>query len=588
MKRWMKIALAVLLVVVLLLAAIPLALPSLARHYGGGWLKEQTGRTLTLGGLFLSPLNWTLELRDVALSEPNSAETFAAFDRLTLRVSPKSLLEQAVIVTGFELVGPKVQILRAGDRFNFSDFAELTPPAPEPPEKPAAEKGQPLRFSLNNLQIVNGSALYVENKDGAETQRHSVRDLNLAVPFIGNTPYLADKYVTPVFHAVINDAPLNLDGKLKLFSDAVEVAVTIDLNRVDIPFYLDLLPNALPVKIASGHFGGDVEIVYRATESQQPQLQVAGEMRVSALRVAVPHGADLAFLPFVVARIAPSQVLDRQLHLETVHIYNPEGYLGRNRQGRWSFAGLTAPAAPSGQATAETEAEAAPFLATLGELHLKNGRVELRDELPEGGFRAEVHDLNLDVAGFSTAPQSRATYALSLRSGRKERLQVAGGLIAEPLTVEARVALDELRLEAYTPYLSPYLSAPLFGRVGLEGDVVFSDGILRLEGGRLDLNDLAASFGGDEGVTLARLSVAGCRFDGGENRLEIDRVELDDGVLTLSRSAEGRLSFLNLLREPAPTDEAGKPAEPKGAAQPFHYQLQELTAKGLQLDFTDR
>ncbi len=77
----MKIVLATFLFLILLVASIPLALPSLVRSFGGDWLKEKTGRTLVLGDLSLNLLTWSLELRDVSLSEPNSEEIFAAFDR---------------------------------------------------------------------------------------------------------------------------------------------------------------------------------------------------------------------------------------------------------------------------------------------------------------------------------------------------------------------------------------------------------------------------------------------------------------------------------------------------------------------------
>jgi Domain of Unknown Function (DUF748)/AsmA family len=592
MKRWLKIVLAATLVLLLLAAAIPLALPSLVRSYGGDWLKEKTGRTLAFDDLSLNLLTWSLELRKVSLSEPNSKEVFASFDRMTLRVSPMSLFEKAVIVTEFQLVGPKIQIFRDGNRFNFSDFTDLRQAEPEAPVGPATEPGDPFLFSLNNMQIINGVVLYVENQDGVEQQRHSVRDLNLSVPFIGNTPYLVDRSVTPFLHVFINDAPLDLGGKLKVFSDAVEVAVNIDLKNVDIPFYFNLIPQPLPLKVSSGSLDCNVEIVYRVAESQPPQLQVAGEVRVAALRGAVSSGGDLLFLPFVVARIAPSQILDHQLHLDRLHIYNPEVYLERDQGGRWSFADLIAPASPAEPLVIEPEdeekEETAPFLATIDDFLLKNGRVVFRDELPEGGFHTEINDLTLAVTEFSTAPQSRAGYVLSLQTGREERLQVSGGLVIEPLAVEAQAALNDLRLETYTPYLTPFFTAPVSGLAGLQAKISFSDGRVNLEDGRLDLNRITTSFGGDEGVELSRLSVAGVRFDGGENRLEIGKVELADGRLTMTQSAEGRLSFLNLLREPVSAAEKVKPAASAEAAAPLYYQLQELTAKGLQVTLTDQ
>ncbi|MEJ2199769.1 MAG: AsmA family protein, partial [Desulfuromonadaceae bacterium] len=296
MKRWQKITLASVLTLLLLMLLLPLTLPPLVRHYGGGWLQENTGRTLSLGDLSLNLFTWTLELRQVALSEPNSAEPFASFERLTLKMSPMSLFQRAIIVREFQLVAPRIRIVRQDERFNFSDFTELQQPEENAPAEPAAAD-KPLRFSLNNLQITDGALLYLEQQKGIETQRHRIVDLDLAVPFIGNTPYLVDKYVTPALHVLINDAPLDLGGKLKLFSDAVEVAVDIDLKKVDLPFYFNLLPKTLPLDIPSGTLGSDLELVYRVAKTQPPDLQISGDVQLSVLRLNLEQDGHLLFLP---------------------------------------------------------------------------------------------------------------------------------------------------------------------------------------------------------------------------------------------------------------------------------------------------
>lgn len=602
MKRWLKWTLGIFVGFLILGSATLLALPNLVRHFGGNWLKENTGRTLTLGDLSLNVLTWKLVVEDFALSEPHSDERFAGLERLEIQVSPKSIIEKALIVNKFDLVAPYAQVFKEGDDYNFSDLAGSEKPEEAPPQE-ASAPAEPFLFSFNNLRIVDGEALYVERKEGAEAQRHTLKRLNLAVPFIGNVPHLLDQYITPALSLVLNDATIRGEGQLKLFTEAVEASVDLLLSDVDIPFYLKLVPTPLPVQVRSGKLGSDLQLVYRATAEKAPELEVGGKVRLSAIDVAEPSGADLVKLPQVNIDLATSKVLENQVLLDGVYIYSPEINLDRNPGGEFNFARLGQPAATSeaekkvepepqpaeAKATAE---KSAPFLATVKTLLVKNGRLAFRDAVPEGGFQRDISALDLTVRDFSTAPAKRATYALSLKTDQEEAVKIDGGLVLEPLAVESAVDLSGFGLESYYPYLKPFLNHPVSGAAAVKAAVDFREGVIKVADGQLALQDLHVPFGGNEGLKLARLEVSDCSFDGGQNRLDIAKVELADGGATLSMSPQGRISALNLLRESAPEapaapEKTAKVAEPEPAA-PFRYNLREIAARKLRVDFTDK
>lgn len=601
MKRWMKWTLGIVVGLLILGSATLLALPNLVRHFGGNWLKENTGRTLTLGDLSLNVLTWKLTVEDFALSEPNSDERFAGLTRLEIQVSPKSIIEKALIVNKFDLVAPYAQVFKEGDVFNFSDFAGSEKPEEAPPEE-AEEAAEPFLFSLNNLRIVDGEALYVERKEGSEIQRHSLRELNLAVPFIGNVPHLLDQYITPALSLVLNDARLRGEGQLKLFTEAVEASVDLRLSNVDIPFYLNLVPTPLPVQVRSGKLGSDLQLVYRATAEKAPELEVGGKVRLSEIDIAEPSGADLLKLPLVNVDLATSKVLENQVLLDGVYIYSPVINLDRNQEGELNFARLgQAPASsepkkatepdPKPVETKAAAEKSAPFLATVKTLLVKNGRLAFRDAVPEEGFQRDISGLDLTVSDFSTAPESRAVYDLSLQTDREERLKVDGALVLEPLAVESTVDLTGLGLEGYYPYLKPFLNYPVSGGGAVKAALDFREGVIKVTDGQLALQELHVPFGGNEGLKLGSLNVAGCSFDGGKNRLDIAKVELADGGATLSMNPEGRISALNLLRESEPAAPAATTEEPKSStaeAAPFQYNLQEIAAHKLRIDFTDQ
>jgi hypothetical protein len=86
------------------------------------------------------------------------------------------------------LTAPYAHIVRtAANAYNFSDLLEGK-------KKEPAEK--PLRFSLNNIIIANGSVDFIDQAIPVE-KRHTVRRIGVGIPFISNIPYLADRYVIP-------------------------------------------------------------------------------------------------------------------------------------------------------------------------------------------------------------------------------------------------------------------------------------------------------------------------------------------------------------------------------------------------------
>jgi hypothetical protein len=191
--------------------------------------------------------------------------------------------------------------------------------------------------------------------------------------------------------------------------------------------------------------------------------------------------------------------------------------LDRNAAGELNFARLAqTPTTAEPKKTAEAEskpaeaksddAKSAPFLATVKTLLVKNGRLAFRDAVPEGGFQRDINGLDLTVRDFSTAPESRAVYDLSLQTDREERLKVGGSLVLEPLTVESAVDLSGLGLEGYTPYLKPFLNYPVSGGGAVKAALAFREGVIRVTDGQLALQELHVPFGGNEGLKLGRLT----------------------------------------------------------------------------------
>ena len=239
MKRWKKAALITVGIVLLLAGFVAFVLPGIVKSQVVQRVEAATGRKLGIGRVSINPFTWTVVIRDFRFSERGGGETFVAFSSARIAVSPVTIYRRAPIIASARITSPHFRIVRVGaNSYNFSDLLKWLPLVP--------------RLSVNNLTITNGSVDFIDRGLLVE-KRHELRKIELAVPFITTVRYLADRYITPRFSAVVNGSPLHLEGRLRPFPRAIEASVDVELKDVSLPYYLAYVPGELPVRVESGY-----------------------------------------------------------------------------------------------------------------------------------------------------------------------------------------------------------------------------------------------------------------------------------------------------------------------------------------------
>lgn len=565
MSRMKRVAIAAAAISAFLLL-LALALPPVLRQQAQKWVAAETGRTLAVKDVSFNPLNLTFEVRGLSLSERGEGAPFVSFDRLRLNLSSRSLFERAFIANELRLEGVRVHVVRtAPNRFNFSDLLDRS----EPAGKPAPS--EPARFLLNNL-VVTGGAVDFDDRGVSPAGTHTVRDLELSVPFIGNVPSLVDSYVTPLLSATVNGAPFRLEGKLKPFADTVEVSTGVRFERLDLPTYLSYFPKELPVRIGSGRLGVDLKLAYRASRTEKPELTAGGTVSLDALDLRERGGEPLLRLPHLQLDLRPSSLLEKEIDLARVTVRDPEVTLIRSREGKWNLAELA-----SGEKDEETPS---PRIA-LGTLRLRGGKIHFRDELPKGGFKTELKEIAVDLDRFGTAPGHRSSFAFGMQSEAGERLTGRGDFSLEPLTAALTLDAGGIPLAPYRPYLDPFLAHPLDGTLAARGKIELAEeGAVRIADGAVEAQELSAPFGGRDGALLKRVALGGIAVDTGARRAEVATASVEGGKVRFSRGADGAWSPLALLR-PSPGETK------KEDGKPFSWHLGRVSVAGLQTTFVD-
>ena len=319
MSRAKKYSLITFAVVLGLMLLSMLIVPWQLKSQGRAWFAENTSRTLSLEKVFFNPFTLTLEIEGLKLSEQHSEKPFVSFKRLMLSGSVRSLLDLAVILDRFEMDEPFVNIELLGKQeFNFSDLTRLggDKPVPSP-----AEPGAALHFSFNNILLTDGKIDFTDQTSAPKSQ-HRIRELSLSVPFIGNIPYLTDKYVEPRLRLLLNGSELRAQGQLKPFADSLETSITLLLDEVALAFYAAHSPVPLPVEVKSGVLDTQIDLAYRVSSTAQPQLTIGGDLALSDIDIRELDGRELFSMQTLVLD------LDRaDLPVATVRRPGPAGFV---------------------------------------------------------------------------------------------------------------------------------------------------------------------------------------------------------------------------------------------------------------------
>ena len=593
MFTWKRLLYACVLVVVLFFGFVSLILPGIIVDKAQSLVAEETGRTLSIGSISINPIGLTVTVSDLSLSEADPETPFITWQKLTLSLSLKSLYYMAPVIDQLQLDTPYVHLERlAENRFNFSP---LIPKAEEPVNPEPA--GEPARFSINNLTIRNGTVELVDSSLD-EQIRHSIHDLTLALPAIGNLPYMVENPVQPMLHAIVNDAPVDIKGELKPFAEAREMQLNLSLDNIDLPFYLGYVPMELPVQLRNGRLSFDLELLYRLASDAGPDLELHGHIDLTSLDIRDRQNERLFFLPLMQVDIAPTRPLAKDIHLSALQVYNLEVHLNRNRQGVWNHSRMAMdsdqPASPETEPAPESERQESdqPLRLLIDDFRLRDGVVHFKDDVPAGGFATTAQEINIDLQKFALDTSEAIPFKLSLATKHDEKIAVHGDFLLKPFTLQLQTELKDLKVAIYAPYYQDTYSVPLGGSMSVSARLdINPQQPLLVSQGHLAWEDAYMAFNKTEGMGIALLELTGLSFDMAENRLELASYVAKDGRVNFSRSDAGHWSLLSnnfpVLAKLIEAPEDAPPPASKDEAQEFRYQIDELALVNWQFDVRD-
>ena len=375
-------------------------------------MSAELQREVSIEAIDISPYALSARVAGVSVKDKAGKEV-AGFDELFVNLSSFSLFQFGAVVNEIRLQGPRVAVARTGEgQYDISDLLEKWLKPSEPSPTP--------RFSINNIQIIGGKAVFDDQPLG---KAHTVSDINLSIPFISSLRYQAERLVEPSFSAVINGAPFALKGRSKeIFEGDLESELNIDLDRLDLAGFQPYVPSSLPLRLKGGLLDTELRVVFKELSEKVFSLTVVGSAHVSDFDLAEASGAPLLRWKRLEVDIDNADLINRSSRSSACcsTAWKPIWRSASDGEMNWVRVVGADRRGAGGRQRAAEQAAAAPAITpewAIEEIRLTNGKMHWQDESTDRPTVGDVLDINVGRSARSTASSSSRSRSAKCRTG---------------------------------------------------------------------------------------------------------------------------------------------------------------------------
>ncbi|MFP4194535.1 MAG: DUF748 domain-containing protein [Desulfobacterales bacterium] len=475
MSRKKKLSIIAGILILLYSIAGFLVIPMIAESILPEKLNQHLNRGTEIKNIYFNPFTLVLAIEGLEIQEKTGDENLVSFDRFLVNLQWSSIFKPAIVARELRLENPVIRVTRlSGTEFNFSD---LIPAQKDEQRSEPEETGMPLTFFISNITLADGRFVF---KDAPMDKTHSFSDINFTIPEISN--FDINTYSEPSLKGKFNEAELQVETSTKPFADSLKTVVDISISGVSLPRYFDYVPGTPGFSVSGGTLDVESSVSFRKDSQGQSRTEVTGTADFSDIKLAGTDSEEILSVPSIHVKLAPSDPLNKNIHIETLALTRPVATIVRGADGGLN---LENPGAADKETQQEKQAEKngdkdrqAPFILEMDNFELDSGTIRFRDFAAPAAdqkpgtepVEIQVRPVHLKISDFSSQSGHRADLDLSATLDTNTSLSVTGNFSASPLASDLDIKLNDLDLTL----AQPYFPEPLH--------VVLSNGSLALAG----------------------------------------------------------------------------------------------------------
>jgi hypothetical protein len=545
LRRWLRRAGYVAAAVAVLVLLAWLAIPPLVRSQLESRLTAALGRTTTVESVAFNPLRLAFVIHKLAIADRAPGQPLLAVDEILADFSAASFWHRAPVLDALAVVRPRVSLARDREgRYSVQDLIDAA----------SADKSEPTRFSVNNIEIDDGAIAFA---DGVTGRTHELAALNVGIPFLSSLPYQTEILVKPHATGTFNGASFALGGTTVPFAEHREATLDIDLDALPLPPYVAYLPAKPHFELASGTLTTKLKVVFVEGASGARRLELRGDARTDGLSIRRRDGTTLAAAERIAVGLDRIDVFGRDASIATLDIDAPVVAIKRFADGTLEWARPLVDAAP---APAQGAAREPPPVLRIAKIAIRRGTMALADEAST--FRSTLVDVALDATNLGTRPGDKTHVKVAFVSADRIA-SFAGEADVEPLvpTATGRFTLAKFSLGLLFPFYQSALAVDV-QKGSLDYASAFAldpSGHLRLSEGEATITDLRLAVPGNAQPMgqAPRLALHQIDVDVRDRKVTLGELQGSGVMLRVVREADGGFEMTRLMK----VAEAGKPAD---------------------------
>ncbi len=463
MKRWLKVLIIVLSVLIVLFVGILVAVSPVAKSVIEKHSKSWLNRQIKIDHLGINLLSGKVRADGIVMYEANDSTPFASIDTLFLDVKIYKLLSSEVYLEEGRIVAPYVSIWQKGDEFNFSSMFPKDSTQVEEP-KDTTKSGMSWVIDLNKVAIIDGNARY---SDLLLDNTIDLKHISLMVPSL-------------VLGKGVTDAGLNLQ------LEQGTIASSLHLNQENNEYLLKLKLDDIGIEIAKpylaqilhlGDFSGALysDLALSGSLDHIIEFTANGNLALRNLHITNSNGGPVVSCDLLAASIERLNLNEKLLKLESVKVDGVKSaFINRGESSNFSDL-LGSSEKEEGEPKEETKEETAKegddaFQIISDKVMITRVDFTYEDYTLPTPFIYPVRNIEVSCNNFTLSGTNNVTGNLQLPEAGNVKFKWSGNI--ESLSnMNLYVDLKNVSTVPFSPYCEYYTAYPItHGTLSFEND----------------------------------------------------------------------------------------------------------------------
>lgn len=449
MKRWVKILLWVVGVVVALVALVSLLGGPIAKSYVNHHGEQLTGRKVHVDHVGLNLFTGHANIRGLNLYEEDGEAVFAAFDTLDVKAHLLKLPFKTLYLKHITLTGLNANILQQGERFNFTSLIEHF--ASDETETDTTPSNWTLKFY--NVRLSHARVAY---RDVAMQKQWMLPDVNLRVPgFVLGSKEESTGGLNIGFD---DGGRLTIDAAYDAHQNSFEL--TANLTDFALENIEELLTDAIRTERIDGT--AEARITVKGKVSELLRSRIGGTVTLNGIAMHC-DGQEVAALKALGVRVKNINLEDNSYDISSVTIdgleatyevwadHNTLSDLIINKESK------QVDSSEYSEKTVKTK----PLRLSIGQLAVSNCNLTYDDHSLPDPLHLPITGISINATNISTAGDNNARLRASLPGGGKLTVIWNGNIDNWKQHQDLLLSVKGLDMKQLSPWVVAYCGQPI-------------------------------------------------------------------------------------------------------------------------------